>query len=260
MLRRVSPEALDELSESDAAAVASRLDLRRIHKWMDSATITQRALQKMTVSTRKNRPLRVLELGAGDGSLMLAVAQSLRPTWPCVNLSLLDRVPLLTEATVRRFAALGWTASSHVVDVLDWARDADVDVRRGSIDPLPFDVIVSHLFLHHFEGAELATLLRAAARRCDHFFACEPRRAAVAWAASHLVGALGANAVTRSDAVLSVHAGFRAEELSNAWDAVAANWYLQERKAGWFSHCFVAERHGSSPRPYSRGDAGRAVS
>jgi Methyltransferase domain len=260
MLRRVSPETLDELPEDDAAAVASRLDLQRIHKWMGSAAITQRALQKMTVSTPKNRPLRVLELGAGDGSLMLAVAESLWPTWPCVNLSLLDRVPLLTEATSRRFAALGWTASNHVADVLDWAREPNSDVRNRSTDASRFDVIVSHLFLHHFDGAELATLLRAAARRCDHFFACEPRRAPLAWAASHMVGALGANAVTRGDAVLSVHAGFRAEELSSAWDAVAANWHLQERKAGWFSHCFVAERHGTSARQYPRAAAGRVSS
>jgi hypothetical protein len=245
MLRRVSAEALDELTEHDAAAVASRLDLQRIHKVMGSAAITQRALQRMTVSTPKNRPLRVLELGAGDGSLMLAVAELLWPTWPCVHFRLLDRVPLLADHTTRRFAALGWTASSHIADVLDWAQEPEPDVRQGSADAQRFDVIVSHLFLHHFEPQALARVLRAAARRCDHFFACEPRRAPLAWAASHLVGALGANAVTRGDAVLSVQAGFRAEELTAAWTAVAADWHLQESEAGWFSHCFVAERHGS---------------
>ena len=258
MLRRVSPETLDALNEHDAAAVASRRDLQRIHKVMGSAAITQKALQRMTVSTLKNRPLRVLELGAGDGSLMLAVAESLWPIWPCVQLSLLDRVPLLSEDTTRRYAALGWTATSQVVDALDWARLPDPDELFGSPDAVRFDVIVSQLFLHHFEGAELAQLLHAAARRCDHFFACEPRRAPLAWAASHLVGALGANAVTRGDAVLSVNAGFRDQELSAAWDTLAANakpsananasasWQLQEGEAGWFSHCFVAERSGFS--------------
>jgi hypothetical protein len=249
MQRRVSPEALDELTQHDAAAVASRLDLRRIHKVMGSAGITQRALQRMTVSRPKNRPLRVLELGAGDGSLMLAVAESLWPTWPCVQFSLLDRVPLLTRQTSKRFAALGWTTLSHIEDVLAWAQEPEPDVRRGSNETMRFDVIVSHLFLHHFEGDELAAVLRAVSRRCDHFFACEPRRAPLAWAASHLVGALGANAVTRGDAVLSVHAGFRDEELSSAWSAVAPNWHLQEREAGWFSHCFVAERHGGGLHP-----------
>ena len=255
MLRRVSPEALDELTQHDAAAVASRRDLQRIHKVMGSAAITQQALQRMTVSTPKNRPLRVLELGAGDGSLMLAVAESLWPTWPCVHLSMLDRVPLLKADTARRFAALGWTATNKIADVLDWAKEPEADVRRSgssSSNEMRFDVIVSHLFLHHFEGEELNAVLRAAARRCDHFFACEPRRAPLALAASHLVGALGANAVTRGDAVLSVHAGFRDQELSDAWDSVAAGWHLQERGAGWFSHCFVAERYRPSQRPSQR--------
>ena len=243
MQRRVSLEALDGLTEHDHAAVQSRRDLQRIHKVMGSATIAQRALQRMTVSTAKNRPLRVLELGAGDGSLMLSVAENLWPTWPNVRLSLLDRVPLISADTRRRFAALGWAAHSHVADVLDWAREPLCDV-DPSCDAMRFDVIVSHLFLHHFEGDALASVLRAAARRCDHFFACEPRRAPLALAASHLVGALGANAVTRGDAVLSVHAGFRAQELSHAWNAVAADWHLKESKAGWVSHSFVAERHG----------------
>lgn len=248
MLRRVSPEALDDMTPHDTAAVASRRDLQRIHKVMGSATITQQALQKMTVITPHNRPLRVLELGAGDGSLMLAVARSLWPIWPSVQISLLDRVPLLCDDTKRRYAAMGWAASGHIQDALEWARQPEPTVRWGSSDALRFDVIVSHLFLHHFEAAELATLLRAAARRCDHFFACEPRRAPLAWAASHLVGALGANAVTRGDAVLSVRAGFRATELSGAWDAVAPGWTLQESQAGWFSHRFVAERDRASKR------------
>ena len=35
-------------------------------------------------------PLRVLEIGAGDGSLMLGIAQALAPAWPKVELTLLD--------------------------------------------------------------------------------------------------------------------------------------------------------------------------
>jgi len=85
-------------------------------------------------------------------------------------------------------------------------------------------------------------LLAAVATRTDRFFACEPRRDWLALAASHLVGAIGANAVTREDAVLSVHAGFRGDELSKSWPVHGAEWQLQEYSAGLFSHCFRAER------------------
>ena len=124
--------------------------------------------------------------------------------------------------------------------MLEWADPAAND---PADDPAArWDLIVSTLFLHHFEGAAFERVLAAIERRADRFFACEPRRAPLALVGSHLVGALGANAVTREDAVLSVHAGFRDAELSTAWPGNAADWRLQEYPAGLFSHCLRAER------------------
>ncbi len=242
MLRSVTPEALDALSWDDPSAERSRADLQRIHKVMGSSAVTRSALQKMKVRAATNRPLRVLELGAGDGSLMLKVAQRLSPMWPSVQLTLLDRVPVVSRSTIQSFAALGWTATCRKADVLDWARPLRGELPQGVASPSQFDVIVAHLFLHHFQGDELRAVLSAAAQRGNHFFACEPRRSPLALAASHLVGALGANSITRSDAVLSVKAGFRDMELSRAWGEVSTGWRAREYQAGLFSHCFAAER------------------
>ena len=49
------------------------------------------------------------------------------------------------------------------------------------------------------------------------FVACEPRRSAFALLGARMVFALGANDVTRHDAVASVRAGFRGRELSGLW-------------------------------------------
>jgi len=48
--------------------------------------------------------------------------------------------------------------------------------------------------------------------------------------------------VTRTDAVLSVRAGFVRRELSHLWPAGNGAWRLRERRAGLFSHCFQASR------------------
>jgi hypothetical protein len=98
------------------------------------------------------------------------------------------------------------------------------------------------LFLHHFEGSQLDHLLAGVAARTDRFFACEPKRAWLPLAGSHLVGAIGANAVTREDAVLSVHAGFRDQEISALWPLAGGAWRTREFDAGMFSHCFSAQR------------------
>ena len=155
---------------------------------------------------------------------------------------MLDRQALVTADTIAAYAALGWHATSDVRDVFDWAEAARATSPATPPEVARFDLIVANLFLHHFEGPALGALLSAMALRGDRCLACEPRRSRTALLGSHLVGALGANAVTRQDAVLSVHAGFRGAELSSAWPQAVGAWQLNEYPAGLFSHCFVAQR------------------
>jgi hypothetical protein len=232
--RLVAAETLDRLDAADPAAQRSRRDLRRIHLAMRTQAIVVQALNRLALARRGAAPLRVLEIGAGDGTLMLGVAKSLLPRWPQVALTLLDRQSLVEPATMAAYAEVGWTATGLVADIVDWSAAAPPDAR-----PARWDLIVANLFLHHFEGRPLGALLGAVAARADCFFACEPRRSGLALVGSHLVGALGANAVTREDAVLSVHAGFRGQELTALWPA--RGWRLNEYPAGLFSHCFCAQ-------------------
>lgn len=243
--RIVQTEILDGLAADDPLAQRSRRDLVRVHRAMGTRAILRKALRGLQIS-QSDQPLRILELGAGDGSLLLRLARDLAPSWPRVELVLLDRQPLISAATVAGFAELGWTARPVVADALDWARIDNAGAQ--DMEPSgPWQLIVANLFLHHFSGEELARLLAGIAARGERVVACEPRRARLALFSSHLLGAIGAGAVTREDAVLSVHAGFRGEELSTVWrklvvQPAASKWRLSEYPAGLFSHCFIAER------------------
>jgi hypothetical protein len=239
--RRMQAELLDALAANDPVAERSRRDLKRVHRFMRTRAQLVRTLRQLTPAPAQT--LRVLELGAGDGSLLLDVARELAPHWPPVELTLLDRLPLVDGTTVAGYARYGWTARSSVMDVRDWARGA-TGPTASSISPPRWDVVIANLFLHHFDGVELAQLLGAIAVSTDEFLACEPRRDWRTLAGSHLIGVLGANAVTRTDAVLSVHAGFRDLELTALWPKTAG-WSLHEYSAGAFSHCFRATRSGT---------------
>jgi len=235
--RTVSPEALDLLAASDARAIRSRRDLRRVNRVLGTRGIIIRGLQPLIGQSSRDQPLCVLELGAGDGSLMLSIAKKMSGTWPPVQLTLLDRLTLVDADTSAAFARYGWSLQTLSVDVFDWA---------ASPSPPRWDVIVTNLFLHHFDASLLPKLLSAVAARCNLFVACEPRRAPLALIGSHLMGAIGASRVTREDAVLSVHAGFRGVEVSIAWPRDHDDWQLQEHAAGLFSHFFCATRRGVS--------------
>lgn len=131
------------------------------------------------------------------------------------------------------FARLGWRCETINADVLSFFKEeyeSDCD-----------QVIIANLFLHHFSADQLGQLFGQVASRTEAFVAVEPRRSALALAASHLVAAIGCNHVTRHDAPVSVRAGFRGHELSRFWPP-GSGWTLNERRAGCFSHLFVARR------------------
>ena len=229
LARRVEPELLDDLAADDPRARRSRGDLQRIHRAMATLPIVERALDR---GTSGFEPRTLLELGAGDGSLMLRLAQKRAVSWPNVRVTLLDRLNLVAPQTLTGIREAGWTPTVMALDVFDWVAQRD-DSR--------WDVVLANLFVHHFASDELQRLLAGIAARTCVFVCCEPRRSALALAGSHMIGLLGAGRVTRRDAVSSVHAGFRARELSSFWPT-KRDWVVSEFSAGLFSHCFLAVR------------------
>ena len=220
-MRVVTAEILDFLDAGDPRAVRSRRDLARINGVMRQSTIMARALSDLPV------PKLLVDLGGGDGRFLLAVARRLATRWPGVKAVIADRQNIVSSQTREGFAALGWQC----------------DVAQGDIfhtlPQLTPDIVIANLFLHHFEDAALANLLALAAAHSKAFVACEPRRSRFALLGAHLVGVLGANDVTRHDAVVSVRAGFRGGELSAHWPRGQV-WSLDERAAFPFTHLFGA--------------------
>lgn len=252
--RVLEPETLDSLAPDDPEAQRARRDLRRVNAFMGARRILERCLDKALAAGDgtlggAGRQLRILEIGCGDGRLMLDVARHRGDRWPGVELDLLDRQPIVEPETLAAYAAAGWQARPLVADVLDWAAE------RSS--PEHWDLVVANLFLHHFDADGLRRLLAGCARRADALAACEPRRSRFALAASHLIFFLGANAVTRRDGVLSVRAGFVGRELSRAWEAgppasdaaePTSAWQLEEYDDGLFTHCLCARLIGGRDR------------
>src|SRR5580765_7947225 len=76
--RRLETELLDVLPADDPAAVRSRSDLRLLNAVMLHPGIMARRMRRHAVDT----PRRIIELGAGDGSLMLRLGCRLARHWP----------------------------------------------------------------------------------------------------------------------------------------------------------------------------------
>ena len=233
MDRILKPELLDSLPSLDQRAVGSRADLRRLNFMMGHAGILARASRRqLSEISFRARPLRLVELGAGDGTFLLRLARRWAALGVKVEATLLDRQNIVAAETRRAFAALRWSVESVAKDVFDWLDQ-----------PFPkVDMVFANLFLHHFPEPDLAAILRRAAARTNLFIACEPRRSALGLAVARWLRLFGCNEVTRHDAVISVRAGFAGRELSALWPA-DNQWQLSEQRAGLFSHCFIAKRN-----------------
>ena len=189
-------------------------------------------------------PRLVVELGTGDGTFLLRIAKRLGAQAGTRAL-LVDRRPSLSAATRQGFKAAGWEIDICESDVFEWLCRPRAETA---------DVTVANLFLHHFREGELAHLLNLAAQQTKRFIACEPRRSRTALAGASLLRLIGCNDVTVHDADVSVRAGFRDRELTALWPP-DAGWRITERRAGLFSHAFVAARDESptTAAPPARG-------
>jgi hypothetical protein len=241
--RIIQRELLDTLPFDAPRAVRSRRDLQRVNGWMRHPALMADALRN---NWNGLAPRQITELGAGDGDFLLRVAQRLGsfgvPAWAgpgrlnaelpteIVNVTLLDLQKNVSAETLAGFGKLGWRAETVMADVFDWPQNSNAG-----------DVVIANLFLHHFGDARLAELLRLISQRAKLFIALEPRRAPWPLVCSRLLWAIGCNDVTRHDAVVSVRAGFSGGELSALWPE-QQHWRLTERRAGIFSHLFIAQK------------------
>jgi hypothetical protein len=229
--RQVEPEQLDALPTGDPAAIRSRRDLQSLNLVMGQPVAIARLLEAHGATTWMRR---LVDLGGGDGTLLLQVARRLPSRCRGVQGVVVDRQSLVSAGTRQKFTELGWGIDSAITDVFEWLTQAP---------PQEGTVIMANLFLHHFRDAPLGALLREISAKTDLFVACEPRRSRLALGASRLVGWIGCNAVTQHDATVSVRAAFNGHEISTLWPA-GDDWSTGEGPTGLFSHYFVAHRRG----------------
>jgi len=224
--RRLETELLDVLPADDPAAVRSRRDLRLLNAVMLHPVIMARRMRRHAVGT----PRRIIELGAGDGSLMLRLGRRLARHWSRVAIVLVDQQDIVTLKTRQAIASLGWWESQVRQDVFEYLAAAE-----------PADIIIANLFLHHFRPPQISEIFVRCAKLAPVFIALEPRRATLPLLGSRLIWLLGCNRVSQHDAVASVRAGFRDRELSALWPDQRA-WRLDEGSAGLWNHCFAAQQ------------------
>lgn len=197
--RRVMPELLDALPPDDPAAIRAREEMLLVNAVMGN--------HRWIASTLRHHGLagaRIIELGAGDGSLSLKLLNE----GLCVARQL-HGVDLAPRPGAWPIEA-GWTQGDLFAQ------------------PLPEgEVLLANLFLHHFEDERLGELGARIPTSVRLILAAEPeRRWRHALLGRLLCGIAELHPVQHYDMQVSIRAGFRDDELPRVL-GLGAEWQVR---------------------------------
>jgi Methyltransferase domain len=201
--RHPSHELLDTDCGTPKEVADSLIDLRWFNRWFGGIATTRTLIQTVARKLGKSE-FSLLEVAAGDGSLMQAVRASLQTSGIRLNITLLDRAPSHLPAFANSNsngdpsagatdAHAGQTLLSEAFEVGVGSASEDQnqnkEPRTGMTDPhepsafssalvadalnLPFpdsafDLISCSLFVHHLSPDQATTFAHEALRVCRH--------------------------------------------------------------------------------------------
>ncbi len=191
--RATDPEQLDE-GVPEHAALGSLADLRFVNRWLGG----RRSLLRATLPYLDAKHPRLLDVGCGSA----------------------DLPGLLVERLGSRLLAVGVDLKLlHVRQAPPGVRTVVADVQHLPFAPRSFDVVTASLFLHHFDGAQVAQVLAALwglARRA--LVVNDLRRARVPYVFGRATfGWLFRSRVSVEDGLLSIRRAFTRDELHAAF-------------------------------------------
>ena len=194
--RATDPESLD-LGVPEAEAIKSLRDLRRVNRWLGG----RRSL------------LAAIEPFLSEGGLLLDVG--------CGSADLPAEVVARSGG---RVVAVGVDLKLlHLQQAPARVRRAVADVRALPFAPHSFDVVTVSLFLHHFDGPDVAEVLARLFRLARKALVVNDlHRALVPWIFARAVFPFAFESrVSVEDGLLSIRRAFRPQELRRAFAEAA---------------------------------------
>ncbi|CAF0696932.1 class I SAM-dependent methyltransferase [Candidatus Methylacidithermus pantelleriae] len=219
--RLVQPEILDGLSPESREARQARASLRRINFLMGNFGWFQRRLRAYVESLPVARPVRALELGAGDGTLARVLSQDPELAGRLVVTGL-DQIPRPKNWP----KDWGWVCG-RIEEFAQWQ---------------DYSIVFGNLIAHHFVAEDLGRLGSFLGRFAHLLLFSEPLRAlrSVVWL--RLISPVLLDPVTRYDAMVSVRAGFQKEELPHFLGLPQEKWKVKVETTLWGAYRLEAVR------------------
>lgn len=143
-----TPEIMDDHDFKGKELDTLLTDLKRVNHILGGNRALQSGLSELLKDIRPTKPLRIIDVGCGDGESLRVCAKWLRDSGRDFQLLGLDANPNILE--VARERSVAYTEITY----------AQTDVLSEEFYKHSGDIVIYSLFLHHFENEEIRRILR----------------------------------------------------------------------------------------------------
>ncbi|NJW53371.1 methyltransferase domain-containing protein [Salinimicrobium oceani] len=141
-------EIMDDLEMQGEELEKTLLDLDKVNKWLGGNAITLDGVNKLLNSCCYSRPIKIIDVGCGNGTILKEVAE-------------------LGRKRGDRFQLLGIDANANAMKIARKNLSAYPEVEFRAMDvfsdefkTLDADIILCTLTLHHFSNEQIEILMR----------------------------------------------------------------------------------------------------
>lgn len=207
--RSEATEIMDDFAMEGETLRSSLDQLAFINRWLGGNRVTMGGLESLLADTPVSTPLRILDLGCGNGDLLRIAADWGRKTGRPLALIGIDG----NDFTVNyaRELSTAYPEISYRAEMIpsDYLREEQ------------YDVVLCTLFLHHFATKDLINLLQLLCRQSRiGLVVNDLHRSRLAYFLFNLITLFIRNRMVRADGLTSILRGFRKSDLRTMVEAL----------------------------------------
>jgi len=202
--RSSATELMDDFSMKGELLRDTLDKLGKINKWLGGNNVTLDGLKQLLKHQPRNKTCTIVDLGCGHGDILRLIADYGRKHNFSFNLIGIDANQDAIDYAV------------ELSDDYDELSFKNLDIFSEEFQQLDYDIVLSTLFLHHFNQDEIHTLLKKTSSKANLGIVINDlHRNKIAYGLFKLLGLVISNHMIVQDGLTSILRAFKREELEN---------------------------------------------